>query len=115
MTAFTFVVPTTPRVKERPRLGRRRKAFTPERTLIYEASVRKAYVDAGGPTFGVPVSVYMELFADSAIVSIVPQMVVYKSKLRGDVDNLAKAVLDGLQGAAYENDSTVVGVFAWKA
>lgn len=112
---FGFEVPITPRVKQRPRLTRRGRAYTPEATKVYEAAVRDAYVRAGGPMYTCPVSVFMELHDDHAWVEVVPQKVVRPSKLRGDVDNLAKAIGDGLQGAAYEDDRIVVGIFAWKA
>ena len=32
----------------------------------------------------------------------------YRPRRRGDIDNLAKAILDGLNGYAYEDDAQVV-------
>jgi crossover junction endodeoxyribonuclease RusA len=35
-------------------------------------------------------------------------VIAYRPRRRGDIDNLAKAILDGLNGYAYEDDAQVV-------
>jgi Holliday junction resolvase RusA-like endonuclease len=37
-----------------------------------------------------------------------------ESKLRGDLDNYVKSLLDGLNGVAYEDDKQVVNLKAFK-
>jgi Holliday junction resolvase RusA-like endonuclease len=37
-----------------------------------------------------------------------------ESKLRGDVDNYVKSLLDGLNGVAYDDDKQVVNLHAYK-
>jgi Holliday junction resolvase RusA-like endonuclease len=37
-----------------------------------------------------------------------------ESKLRGDVDNYVKSLLDGLNGVAYDDDKQIVNLKAFK-
>lgn len=37
-----------------------------------------------------------------------------KSPIRGDIDNLAKSVFDGLQEVAYDNDKQIVAAYLFK-
>lgn len=83
-----------PRPKGRPRLGRGGRVFTPAQTVDYEQRVawecRARRVRLGRHA----VSVRIELWSETM--------------LRGDLDNYAKSVLDGLQlGQAIDNDRQV--------
>ena len=105
LTSFTFVVDSPPRAKQRPRLGRRRKAFTPEATLIAEDIIAQAYVAAGGPLFEGPVTLTVVYSSKHQTITI--QNNEQPSKMRGDVDNYLKTTLDALNGLAYADDRQV--------
>ncbi len=80
---LTFIVPGNPIPKARPRLGRGRRAFTPQRTLDYEALVREAGRAA------VPEGWFTDGEYDVSVICF------FDTKRHGDLDNPAK-VLDGL-------------------
>lgn len=80
---FSFTVPGTPIPKGRPRLGRGSRAFTPQRTLDYEALVRSHCLPQIPE--GWPVEVDYE-------VSIA---MYFDSNRLPDIDNVMKT-LDGL-------------------
>ena len=104
--------------KQRPRISGRR-AYTPKRTKDYEERVLNAFRSSYRgfyPAFGkdVPVririSVYQEIpkswskkkRAQAEQGEIVPL------GRNGDIDNIAKSILDALNGFAYEDDCQVV-------
>lgn len=105
MGEYTQTFKLKPRVKQRPRLGRRGKAYTPEQTRIFEASVAAGW---GGPCMTGPVNVVIHLYKERFRV-IVKELnnVNPTTALRGDIDNYAKAILDGLNGVAYTDDSNI--------
>ena len=102
LTSWTFVVRGPPQPKERARRGKGGRWYTPERTRAYEAAVRNMAalsrhrrwpVDR---QYAVTVTAY---FADGRA---------------RDVDNVLKAVLDGLAGVAFSNDRQVVETHAYR-
>lgn len=93
-----------PKVKQRPRLGRRGRVFTPQQTIDFERAVRKAYE---GPCADKPVDVTIALYKNRFAVTITEHRNHPSSGLRGDIDNYAKAILDGLNGVAYTDDKLV--------
>lgn len=125
--------PFRPAVKQRPRMTRRGKAYTPKPTLEFEQKVRDQY---DGPLWDVPVLVEIELDTDGFAVLITdaedyeltmplsmmtqPQR---RKHLRGDLDNYVKAIMDGLQSqketktrsyqaGAWDDDKIVVAFTA---
>ena len=114
MRKVNFTVEGTPVPKGRPRFARivqnRVKTYTPYKTTAFETLVSWRFKEAfsGEPFKGV---VEIEVFAyfgklenRKTKVGIRPCM------KRIDVDNLLKAVADGLNGVAYLYDSQI-----WKA
>lgn len=104
------VVEIKPRTKGRPRLGRRRKAYTPKETLEFEAAFREAFQNQNkrrkplqGPcTMEVSIgSRHIEVLIYELDESIRPKGVT------GDIDNYQKAIQDSLNGVAYEDDKQV--------
>lgn len=103
MAEYSFVVEGKPIAKQRPRLTRRGKAYTPQRTKDAEANVAAHY---DGPHFEGEVGVDICFEKDSIRVTIWDSDYVAVS-MRGDLDNLAKTVLDGLNGVAWVDDKQV--------
>lgn len=101
-------IPVKPQVKQRPRLGRRRKVFTPDKTLIFEAAIREWWTEHGANYGDQPLSVSIEIERDGFWVLIEPLEAFHRPVgILGDVDNYVKSILDGLQGAAFDNDKQV--------
>lgn len=110
--------------KQRPRLSGR-VAYTPKKTRDYEERVRNAfrssYRDAV-PVFdaGVPVRAYIEViipipksWSNKKHISAEKGEIVPTSR-NGDVDNIAKSILDALNGLAYHDDAQVATLFVTK-
>jgi len=95
----TMFVAGLPIPKARPRLGRGR-VYTPARTRDYQRAIWASALAAGLRASREPISV--------SLVFHLP------SPGRCDLDNLIKAVLDGLKGAAYHDDRQVVRLTAEK-
>lgn len=92
--------------KGRPRMTRRGRVFTPATTLEFEKKVAEAWKKSRGPIFEGPVSVVIEL-SNTGFMVRVNTVTQERSTLRGDVDNYAKSILDGLNGVAFEDDKQV--------
>ncbi len=116
-----ITVPGDPVPKARPRVDHHR-AHTPKRTKAFETHVRAAYLEQIETR-----SIDGPVFADIRFYFSIPKSWKKEKRLKaqqglikptgrniGDIDNLVKAVLDGLNGYAYEDDSSVVTVTARK-
>lgn len=106
---YSFLIEGKPKPKERPRMTRRGRTYTPKATLEAEQRIRDAY---SGPLFTGPVAIQMFFYSDHTEVAIYEEE--WTSPLRGDIDNYIKTILDGLQGKAFDNDRQVVSVSAEK-
>jgi len=96
-----LTIPGRPVPKARPRLGvRGRKAFvyTPPATKEYEKLVGWVAKATGCRPVKMPVAVVLDVYI--------------KRKL--DADNIAKSILDGLNGIVYEDDDQVVELLVRK-
>ncbi len=101
MTVYSITIPGRPVPKGRPRLGvRGRKAFvyTPPLTKEYEKLVGWVAKATGCRPVKMPVAVVLDVYI--------------KRKL--DADNIAKSILDGLNGIAYEDDDQVIELLVRK-
>lgn len=107
-----------PKVKQRPRMTRTGRAYTPKETLKYEHAIADMY---NGPRFDHELlSVKIRLTHDEVELQVEelktnPKFEMPKKKLRGDIDNYAKAILDALNGVAWSDDSKVVVLYVEKA
>lgn len=119
---FEFFVAGKPQGKARPRVTRR-GTYTPKSTKDYEQSVRAAFGQARGavknqsamPLFPVDVCVSAEIVAYYEIPkswSRKRRAAAIEGRIRPtvkpDTDNIAKIILDSLNGLAYADDKQVV-------
>lgn len=89
-----FTIPVRPQPKQRPRVGKYGNVYTPNETQEYEALVKTYAQRAGIEMTLKPVGIEVIFY--------------FKDKRTPDLDNCAKAILDGLQGVAYKNDKQVI-------
>lgn len=109
----TFTVPSRPVPKGRPRMTRYGRVFTPKRTLEAEAAVAAAYPKRRGKFTGA-IAVVMR-FTNTGTEVTISQCDDTSTKLKGDIDNYVKTILDGLNGVAWDDDKQVLHIEADKA
>jgi len=108
MTHFT--VPGLPRGKGRPRFSRNGHTYTPKDTILYENLVATSY--DGGKLEGDLSAKIVCYFPIPKSISkkkrefMLTERVYYNHK--PDLDNLAKIILDSLNGIAFDDDRQVV-------
>lgn len=113
--SFTMWVPVKPRTKQRPRLGRRRKAYTPQATKDAEATLADAYRTVGGPHFGAAqVEMTVEYLKAGQRITIRESACARPKSPTGDLDNYLKLTSDALNGVAWDDDRQVVVVVGVK-
>ena len=116
---ITFTVPGVPVGKGRPRFMRNGHPYTPQKTKDYEALVLRCWKEQSGQEFagGIPLSASIDAYFP------VPKSTSRKKaqKMDGtlylhkpDSDNIAKGVLDALNGSAYPDDCAVMIDGVWK-
>lgn len=106
MNVITFDL--KPIAKERPRLPKNGgPSFTPQRTKRFQADVGAVWVSSGGLLTPGDVEVGIHLRRNDFDVTVSSISNLTHSSLRGDIDNYAKAILDGLNGIAFEDDKLV--------
>lgn len=108
--AYTFTVLGTPKVKERPRVLKTGKTYTPKATAEYERKIADAY---DGPVFDGPVRLDVCFEQDRTVIRIIP-LPDDKPRLRGDIDNYLKSLMDGLVKSGCIDDNQIILVRARK-
>ena len=119
-----FSIPGEPVAKQRPRMNRfSGHTYTPEKTVNYENLVRMTFANAfpNHVPFLREKGLYVKIEAYFPIPSSVSRKKraqMHNGELRHtkkpDADNVAKAVLDGLHGVAFVDDSSVVDLMVRK-
>lgn len=120
MSAVRLVVPGRPVPKGRPRMTRAGRVYTPASTRAYEELVAAAWMQAGRRRL--PDTRPFALFAEFIFARPASH---YRTKARlvradatvlprEDTDNLAKALLDSLQGLAFPDDRLCGEIHATK-
>ena len=114
---ISFTVHGTAVPKQRPRISGRR-AYTPKRTKDYEERVLEAFRSSYQgfyPAFGKDMPVRICII----VIQEIPKSWSKKKRAQaesgeivplsrnGDIDNIAKSILDALNGFAYEDDCQV--------
>lgn len=120
MKKIRMIIPGEPRGKQRPRHTRSGTVYTPSETVAYEKEVKAAYWrNDGAETFHGTVAVLITAYYG------IPKSAPKSAKLamldgtrlpnkKPDIDNVAKIIMDGLKGAAYDDDKQVVSLTAEK-
>lgn len=115
-----FQVLGNPQGKARPRFNSMtRRTYTPTKTKTYEADIAWAYKMGGGRLMHGAVEIKIWAYflpAKSVSKKRLAAMLQQSEPVRRkpDVDNIAKIVLDGLNGVAYIDDAQVVSVHTMK-
>lgn len=115
-----FTIPGAPQGKERPRFDAAGVVYTPAKTRKYERLVAWAYQAeshgrrlAGAVTaniaavYPIPKSWSLRKHQQAERGELIPLV-------KPDLDNVAKAVLDALNGIAYKDDSAVTSLIIRK-
>ena len=112
-----FHINTRPQSKERPRLGKGGRVYTPTNTKVFEEICRlsygnRYYFDKEYISikivfkFKVPKSYSKKKYSEAIEGKIRPST--------NDIDNLLKSVLDGLNGKAWKDDRYIYRIEAEK-
>ena len=112
-----FTIHTAPVSKQRPRLGKGGCVYTPSKTKVFENIVALSY--GNRPSFD---DKYIRIrlkfkFEVPKSYSKKKRLEAIEGKIRptkGDIDNYIKAVLDGLNKKAWEEDRHIIGILAEK-
>ena len=100
--ALAFTIDGPPQPKERPRVGRGGNVYTPTTTKKYEARVhgraleamiKHIRVDGGEWPLTAQYAVHVDVY--------------WPDKRARDIDNAAKSILDGCNGALWNDDKQV--------
>lgn len=107
----SFVIPTTPTGKGRPRLCSNGSVFTPSKTKYYENFVKGCYIEQCGDVsfedksislyvkaYSSPLSKFKKEEKKNALLNLI------KPTSKPDADNILKAILDALNEVAYDDD-----------
>ena len=112
MSSVSFDVWGKVRGKGRPRFTRGGHAYTPKATRDYEAAIREAFENATvrpQEPFSGPIAVCIKTYRQlprSTPKSVIMEPDTHKS----DADNVAKVVLDALNGVAWLDDAQVTSL-----
>lgn len=119
MEIITFEIPGEPVAKGRPRFGQGR-TYTPEKTRQYEAKVKhEAMKHAPENPLSGPLEVRLVFYRPmlsrfSRKKQKEAEDGLLRPTTRPDADNLAKSILDPMNGIIFEDDSQVVTLIAEK-
>lgn len=117
MGSISFTVPGTPQGKARPRVVRSASGgshiYTPDKTVAYEELVRLKCREACSCPLTGPLSAEIEaIFPIPKSTSKKARQLMEYGQVRPtkkpDADNIAKIILDAINGIAYEDDAHVV-------
>lgn len=117
------VVYGEPQGKGRPRFTKRGNfvgTYTPKETLSYENLIKVEYREQGGEFFKdkeLTCEIYAYFKIPKATSKIKTKLMEEKEirpTKKPDVDNIAKIVLDALNGIAYKDDTQVVNLIVRK-
>lgn len=110
----TFIIEGEPQGKGRHRTTKTGHTYTPQKTLLYENWIKTCYLSrVGEKKLEGPIRATIEAYytiPKSKSKNVKAQMAknIIRPVKKPDLDNIAKAVLDSLNGVAYKDDSQIV-------
>lgn len=114
----TFVIPGKPFAKQRPRFSRRNgRAFTPKETVSFEQAVGALAAQHFPQPLAGPVRIKVAATFEPAASWSKKKTAEHVNRphmQRPDLDNIVKAISDGLNRIAYADDGQIVQVEASK-
>ena len=124
MSRLKFEIPGEPKSKGRPRFlprGSHGKVYTPKETINYENLVKVCFMDQVKDRYLIHGCIEAEIYAYVSIPKSVSKKR-YQYMLENkdfptkkpDCDNIAKIILDALNGVAYDDDKQVVNLHVYK-
>lgn len=111
---ITFIIEGEPQGKGRHRTTKTGHTYTPQKTLLYENWIKTCYLSrVGKKMLHGPIKASIEAYytiPKSKSKNVKAQMLknIIRPVKKPDVDNIAKAVFDSLNGIAYKDDVQVV-------
>jgi Holliday junction resolvase RusA-like endonuclease len=115
-----FSVEGDPVGKQRPRFTKTGRTYTPKKTTDYESQIKAQALSAMGPSepLETPVAVY--IYINHAIPASYSKkrkeacLNCLERPKKPDLDNVAKAYLDAMNGIVYKDDVQVVSLHVTK-
>lgn len=123
---FEFTIPGKPTGKGRPRFTKNGHAFTPEATANYENLVKVCFYEQNRADEPIkPIAPKTPIVAMITAYYPIPQSTSKKQRdrmaaalvfptVKPDTDNIAKCILDALNGIAYYDDAQIMLLIVWK-
>lgn len=121
---MNFTIYGEPKAKGRPRFAKRGNfvsTYTPKETLDYENLIKISYstqVENKEVLQGEIIAIVSAYFSIPKSTSKKKSIQMLTGEIRPtkkpDCDNIAKTVLDSLNGIAYRDDSQIVSLFVYK-
>ena len=114
--SIKFTVLGKPQGKARPRFNTHTgRTYTPSKTGAYKRFIALCYKQAGGKKLRGAVEIKIECFYQIAkshtkATKALMEAGQIQATIKPDLDNIAKAVLDGLNGLAFDDDKQVVSL-----
>ena len=111
---ITFIIEGEPQGKGRHRTTKTGHTYTPQKTLLYENWIKTCYLSrVGEKMLHGPIKASIEAYytipkSKSKNVKAQMEKGIIRPVKKPDVDNIAKAVFDSLNGIAYKDDAQVV-------
>ena len=112
-----FKIPGKVQAKQRPRFSKSGIVYTPKETRVYENFVRACYSDYANQYKWEPydgqlraeVEVFIQVpKSDSKLKKQAKIIGEIRPTIKPDCDNLAKSILDSLNGLAYQDDRQII-------
>ena len=125
MKALTFTVYGKPVAKGRPRMTKSGHVYTPQTTREYEERIRNAAMSEMGRSKILPWTDKQPLKVVIECFFALPKSATKKQRIdvlehrkfptiKSDIDNIAKSILDGMNGHVYGDDSQIVDLVVTK-
>ena len=125
MKTLNFTVMGKPQGKGRPRMTRSGHVYTPQKTREYEERVKNAAMSEMGRNNILPWTEKQPLKVIIECFFALPKSATKKQRIdvlehrkfptiKSDIDNIAKSILDGMNGHVYGDDSQIVDLVVTK-